>query len=728
MAKQRINPTFLLVGGSGAIALALVGAIWLNPQALNWVERQTSLNLTSNKTISAEELNQPSAVLALADLSSEERTAKLQEIANSGASLDRDRARYLLASDLIKKYEGGPALRQLEGLENEYSVLAPYVLLKRGRAYELTNETIRAQETWKQLIESYPDSAVVAEAYYKLGQSDPQYGDKAIAQFPKHPRTHDIIRDRLKKNPDSVELMLLLVKNDPDGEGSSSARDRLVKDFAQQVKTDDWSGIGAGYWTAGEYQKAAAAYAKATPAPEITYRLARSLQLTDRKAEAIDAYKQLIQKFPDAEETGLGLQRLAKLSISQEAVQYLDRVVNNFPQQAPEALLEKAKVLKRNDPKAFAQTHQKLISQYSQSDAAAEYRWEVAKEAAEGGDLVKAWQWARQITTENAESPVAPKAAFWIGKWAQQLGREQDAKAAFEHTLTRYPQSYYAWRSAVFLGWNVGDFNSLRQMQPTVTKPTQRPAPTAGSQTFQELYRLGFDDEAWTMFEAELKDPNKLTIDEQFTEGLLKLAIGKNQQGIGNIATLRDRKDPQDRQQWQTLRQSSEYWHALFPFPYYQTILSWSQQRQINPLLVTSLIRQESRFEKEIRSPVGAVGLMQVMPETGEWVAQQLQLNKFSLTNPEDNINLGTWYLDHTHQEYGNNSLLAVASYNAGPGNVSEWMRKYRTSDPDAFVEKIPFSETKGYVESVFGNYWNYLRIYNPEISNLLAQRTGQKN
>jgi len=181
-------------------------------------------------------------------------------------------------------------------------------------------------------------------------------------------------------------------------------------------------------------------------------------------------------------------------------------------------------------------------------------------------------------------------------------------------------------------------------------------------------------------------------------------------------------KEPQERQEWQSLRQMPEYWQALFPFPFQETILKWSQQRQLNPLLVTALIRQESRFETEISSVAGAVGLMQVMPGTGQWVAEQIQLPQYSLSDPEDNINLGTYYLDYTHRQYNNNSLLAVASYNAGPGNVAKWVARYGFDDPDIFVEKIPFPETKGYVETVFENYWNYLRIYNPEIAQLLSQ------
>jgi soluble lytic murein transglycosylase len=83
---------------------------------------------------------------------------------------------------------------------------------------------------------------------------------------------------------------------------------------------------------------------------------------------------------------------------------------------------------------------------------------------------------------------------------------------------------------------------------------------------------------------------------------------------------------------------------------------------------------------------------------------------------------LGTWYLDHTHQQYSNNSMLAIASYNAGPGNVAKWLQTIPKKDPDEFVEEIPFDETKNYVRQVFGNYWNYLRLYNPEVSGIVTK------
>jgi soluble lytic murein transglycosylase len=123
-----------------------------------------------------------------------------------------------------------------------------------------------------------------------------------------------------------------------------------------------------------------------------------------------------------------------------------------------------------------------------------------------------------------------------------------------------------------------------------------------------------------------------------------------------------------------------------------------------------------------IRSGVGATGLMQVMPDTGAWIAKQIKLKEYKLNDPDDNIKLGTWYLDYTHQEYSGNSMLAIASYNAGPGAVGGWVAKAGQQDPDVFVENIPYNETKGYVKSVFENYWNYLRLYNPDVAQKVAQ------
>ena len=644
-------------------------------------------------------------------------------------SIDSSRTSFLLASDLIKRNQGQQALYALQGLEEKYPILSPYVVLKQGQAYQLEGKTQDAHKSWQALLTKHPDSPASAEALYLLGKSNSAYWQEAIEKFPAHPRTHQISRELLQQNSNQPRLMAILAKYTPDDHGVDKMRDRLVTEYASQLTPHDWEAIADGYWLKWDYGKAGKAYAKAPPTPRNLYRAGRGYHLGQSTVSAKQFYLQLIQQYPDAEETGLALRRLATIVSTKEALTYLDRAIAKFPQEAPQALLEKAKILDNlRSPTSAEQARQTVLSQYKHSEAAAEYRWKVASQKAQAGDLATAWQWAQPITVNNLESPLAPKAGFWIAKWAQKLGRTEDANTAFKSVLTGFPRSYYAWRSAVALGWDVGDFTTIRHKLPQVVKNSDNITPPAGSQTFQELYQLGLEAEAWAQFQTEISDKPELTVAEEFTHGLMQLYKGKNLRGINQIWYLKDRNNPEDKQQWHALQQTPAYWQGLYPFPFEQTILKWSQQRQLNPLLVTALIRQESRFEPEIRSWAGALGLMQVMPGTGKSAAKNIKLANYSLTNPEDNVNIGTYYLDFTHRQYNNNSMLAVASYNAGPNAVARWVSRYGLKDADEFVEKIPYRETKGYVEAVFENYWNYMLIYNPEVGKLFKSEFGVHN
>ena len=639
------------------------------------------------------------------------------------SSPQNHRETYLLASELIDQNRGRQALKQLKNLEKDYPLLAPYILLKQGQAYQLERNFTQAKKNWRQLINQYPNSPAIVEALYVLGQDNPTYWEQAVTQFPHHPLTQDIIRQSLAQNPHQPRLMVVLAKYTPEAKGVEQIRERLVKEYSHQLSAADWEAIADGYWLKWDYGKAGQAYTKATHTPRNLYRAGRGLHLGNDKTKAKQYYLQLLQAFPRAEETGLGLRRLATIVKKREALKYLDFVIRQFPQEAPTALLEKAKILESlKSPVSAAEARKLLLTNYASSETAAEYRWRLAQKKAKAKDFRSAWQWAQPIAVNNPDSSLAPKAGFWVGKWAQKLGHGAEANMALKSVLKHYPQSYYAWRSAVALGWDVGDFTTIRQKLPQLSSANTRFLPPAGSAIFQELYQLGLEEEAWTQFQAEVGNKQNLTIAEEFTSGLMQLHQGKNLRGINQIWALKKRDNPQDREQWQDLRQTPQYWQALFPMPFADSILKWSQQRQINPLLVTSLIRQESRFEPEIKSSAGALGLMQVMPGTGQWIAKQTKQPHYSLTNPEDNINFGTFYLDYTHRRYNNNSMLAVASYNAGPNSVAKWVARYGLGDLDFFVEQIPFRETKGYVESVFENYWNYMLIYNPDTAKLFEQ------
>lgn len=656
-----------------------------------------------------------------------ERAAKLEELAQNGRSPDRERARYLLASDYIDRRQGEKALELLTGLEDKYPAVAPYILLKQAQAQDLLGEDGKASDLRRKVLKQYPKEAGAVKAMYLIAQ--PKLHDTAIAQFPSHPLTWEIIRKRLSENPNQPQLQLILAQYAYNQAGIVGVLDQLVQQ--PNLKPQDWDVIGTAYWENNQFLKAGNAYAKAPKTARNLYRTARGLQVGGKNREqAIATYNQLIQQFPTASETGTGLLRLAEMArTSKDAIPYLNEVVAKFPEQASQALVRKAEILTAlNDQKSAQEAWQQLITKYPKSNEAAEYRWKNALNKAKARDYTSAWKWAQPIVINNPNHILAPRAGFWMGKWATAVGREQEAKDAYEYVISQFPYSYYAWRSANLLGLNVGNFDNVRQLKPKVI-PYQRPIPPAGSQTFQELYLLGQDRDAWLQWETEYLNKQQPTVAEQFTEGLMRLAKGEYLSGINLISKLEDRETPEEQAQYQALSQQITYWQARYPFPYLREIEKWSSDRELNPLLVTALMRQESRFQAKIKSVAGATGLMQVMPDTGKWIAQTIKVDNktLDLENPNDNIMLGTWYLDHTHEQYGNNSMLAIASYNAGPGNVAKWLKTIPNQDPDEFVEAIPFNETRDYVRQVFGNYWNYLRLYNPEISNIVAKYSAQQ-
>ncbi|TVQ18033.1 MAG: tail length tape measure protein [Leptolyngbya sp. DLM2.Bin15] len=723
--------------GAGAIILALGGAITafrvpglLDHLPLVGQSEVTPEDLFTNQDLDA---NRESAVLALVSLPAEARQADLEAIANQAeASLERSRARYLLATDLLNQRQPQEALRWLQGLEAEYSPFAPYVLYQRARAYQALDQRAEALQTWQQLANDYPDDPVSVEALYAIGttSSDTQYWDQAIANFPSHPRTLDMAQARLTSNPGQVDLLMILARYGLHLPNSGAVLNELVEDHGAALTPEDWEAIGFGYWEKQIYGRAGLAYALAAATPRNLYRAGRGAQLGDRTQDAIQAYQRLSETFPEASDTAQGLIHLASLTSSpQQAIAYLDIVRENFPDRAADALLARASRLEDlRSAESAQQARQSVLTQHSSSKAAATLRWQQVQRNLQANDRETAQAWAKQLLEENSDSDYAPEAAFWVARINQQSGNSQAAQAAYETILRNYPDSYYAWRAAIALGWDVGDFTSTRQKMVPIQIPPRHQTPLDGSEVLQELYWLGQDQDAWTRWQVEFRDRMEPTVTQQFTDGVMRLGVGDNLEGIFMVESLAWREDPEEQQQYRALRQQSAYWQARYPFLYDDLIQAWSSDRQLNPLLVVSLIRQESRFEPKIESVAGALGLMQVLPETADWIAAQSDdIGEFTMTDPNDNIKLGTWYLDYTHREYGNNSLLAIASYNAGPGSVANWLDRFGFSDPDLFVDQIPFPETKGYVESVFGNYWNYLRVYNPDLARRLASYSDEQ-
>lgn len=141
------------------------------------------------------------------------------------------------------------------------------------------------------------------------------------------------------------------------------------------------------------------------------------------------------------------------------------------------------------------------------------------------------------------------------------------------------------------------------------------------------------------------------------------------------------------------------------PTPEVQRLIAENAERfSLSRELLQSVILTESKFDTHAVSSTGAVGIMQLMPDTAEWISEQSGLPDDNLHNPEENIPLGSWYLEYLIGKYDGNLVLALAAYNAGRGNVDSWMEE-RGWPPDyADIDGIPFPETREFVRSVIEN------------------------
>jgi soluble lytic murein transglycosylase len=157
-----------------------------------------------------------------------------------------------------------------------------------------------------------------------------------------------------------------------------------------------------------------------------------------------------------------------------------------------------------------------------------------------------------------------------------------------------------------------------------------------------------------------------------------------------------------------------EAWEIFFPLKYWDVIKQEAQKYGIDPYIAAGLIRQESVFNPNAISRVGARGLMQLMPSTGELIAKRQQVGAIGandLYTPSINIKLGMNYLAQLIGQFGKIEY-AAAAYNAGPGRARQWIASKGSMDMEEWVESIPFSETRGYVQAVLRNAANYRRLY----------------
>lgn len=169
-------------------------------------------------------------------------------------------------------------------------------------------------------------------------------------------------------------------------------------------------------------------------------------------------------------------------------------------------------------------------------------------------------------------------------------------------------------------------------------------------------------------------------------------------------------------------------WNILFPKPYWNDLKRYSNANGLDPYLVASLIRQESEFNAQAVSRANAWGLMQLLPPVGKQLAKEVRMRHFNqdqLTDPTINLELGTRYFKHMVDSFGGQVEYALAAYNAGADRVKAWQAQGPYRDVHEFVESIPFSETREYVQAIMRNATVYRLLYSDGVQTARAKSTS---
>ena len=303
---------------------------------------------------------------------------------------------------------------------------------------------------------------------------------------------------------------------------------------------------------------------------------------------------------------------------------------------------------------------------------------------------------------------VAAKFVYWQGKLAVQEKKQERAQRIFNNLLSWYPNTFYGM---------------LAQRTMSSLVPKKIP------------YK---QKDYWHDNPPELK-ANEEKTELEFAEFVM--AAGDGNIGAKHIRNLVDLKSPKELI-WKSSLVLDEYgeyrslqtivvnhylgdlkripikdqqvWTFAFPRPYWMDVQNFSKNAGIDPYLALAIMREESLYQADVVSPASARGLMQLMPYTGKRVAKIIGLklkDEKDLFNPKINIQLGTSYLGQISKRFG--EVIQIAgSYNAGPGRMKEWLKRFPDRDLDEFVESIPYIETRNYVKRVFRTHQLYKAIY----------------
>ena len=605
-----------------------------------------------------------------------------------------DHVRYLRAEALSRGDDLAAAREAALSVADRYpkSRLAPRALLLAATIDLRTDQDASAQTVLVRLINAYPDSPDVPDALYLLAQTTEALGQADAAAL--------TYRD--------VRLLA------PASGYADGAADRIAAlqaagarlpplTAAQRVDRAERllrAGVSDGAMSeAQSIVDDTKEGAVVTRALRVVADGARNLRRYDVAARTLGL---VIDRSAAERRPGLRLEQ-ARLYVRgndpARALTSLDAIGGAGTEaEKAETLYLKARVLEDlNRATDAISAYRAVATQFPTREAGAASLWRLgwlayAKRDAHGAQK----SWTRLAELGNAGAYRLP-AVYWSARAREQAGAA-GATDLYNQILAEAPRSYYGMLAAARLGRTREGGVSGQIVLP----PEPRAALTdhAGLARVVLLRRINLLEEAATELEDAVRsaagDPVRLygMAGVYIEAERYHMALRIMRRHFDSLAATGDPALPR------------AFWEMFYPYAWRDEMRDAAQRRGIDPYLVAAVVREESSYYPRATSRAGARGLMQLMPSTARLMAPAGDLE-----DPGFNIELGTRFLAGLMREF-NDPRLAVAAYNAGPNKVRQWMSSRRTDDLEAFVEQIPFDETRLYVKRVVLSWDEYRRIY----------------
>jgi soluble lytic murein transglycosylase len=454
--------------------------------------------------------------------------------------------------------------------------------------------------------------------------------------------------------------------------------------------------------------------------------LAEALYGLGEVARALAVLRRLVDLYPDNAAAPGALFRLASIRWNRdddtEALQDFEEFHRRYPAhpRAVDALYAIGRIQEHAGRSDMASaTYVELARNYPQQPLALEARWRI------GWLHYRRNQWATaaaafaNLSSQTSSARWRNEAAYWQARSLRHAGHPASARAVYREIISRDPNGYYAMWAAYRLGAQTG------QQMPLVLAAASGstggepsidpvPAPAPGSappgadafhvQRWQELKAAGVDVLARRELAALEREAGGNSSEEQYLLRAYQTVNGyaaaiRLMYRLGKNAAL----------------SPAEQRSLLYPLAFWTIVVREARADRLDPLLVVALMRQESLFDPEARSPADAVGLLQLLPATAQKVAALSRggsIDPADLTEPDLNIQLGARHLAGLLARFHGDAIKAVAAYNGGETAVLKWENRFADLDPDEFVESISYRETRDYVKKVVFNYGTYRQLY----------------